>query len=66
MTTYQQLQEIHSVLDRALGDSDIDWFESDEEMRDEEPVQWATMRLALVLEEMANEAKSGTAREVEG
>jgi len=46
-----QLRGIHSALDDALGDSDIEHME-DEELRDAHPVQWAAMKLAQVISEL--------------
>lgn len=45
-----ELQKIHSALDDALGDTDVSHIESDEELRDEQPVQWAAQKLAALLE----------------
>lgn len=45
----QRLWEIHSALDEHLGDSDIDWRETAEELRDEDPVQWAALHLMGVI-----------------
>lgn len=42
-------EDAWNTLDRALGDSDIDWHESEDEMREQEPVQWAAMTLARAL-----------------
>lgn len=45
----KQLQEIHSALDDALGDSDVSHIESDEELRSEAPIQWAAQKLAEII-----------------
>lgn len=47
--TAAALQEVHSALDDALGDSDVTHMDGDE-LRTEHPVQWATERLAKVIE----------------
>jgi hypothetical protein len=44
------LRSVHSALDRALGDSDVTHIESDDELRDECPVQWAAQWLAHAIE----------------
>jgi hypothetical protein len=38
--------DAHNALDDHLGDTDADYFETDEEMRRACPDQWAAMRLA--------------------
>lgn len=43
------MQEAHSALDRHLGDSYVDHFETDDEMREEAPDQWAAKRIAEAL-----------------
>jgi hypothetical protein len=43
------LVEIHGVLSDLLGDSDVTHIEDEAELRAEEPVQWAAMRLAQML-----------------
>jgi hypothetical protein len=43
------LAEIHGVLSDLLGDSDVTHIEDEAELRAEEPVQWAAMRLAKML-----------------
>jgi hypothetical protein len=48
-----ELRGIHSALSDSLGDSDVTHIESDEELRDAEPVQWAAMRLAIILDRAA-------------
>jgi hypothetical protein len=45
----EQLAAIHSALDDAGGDSDVTHIEDDAELRAEEPVQWAAMKLALLI-----------------
>lgn len=46
-----RLQGIHSALDDALGDSDIEYMD-DEELRDAHPTQWAVGRLAEIIQEL--------------
>lgn len=46
-----QLLEIHSALDDALGDFDIEHI-SLPELRDAAPVQWAATKLALLIVEL--------------
>lgn len=46
-----RLDGIHGALDDALGDSDIEYMD-DDELRDAEPVQWAAMKLAEVIQEL--------------
>lgn len=36
----------HSALCEQLGDTDVDHYETEGEMRDDDPVQWAAMTLA--------------------
>lgn len=43
-----KLRGIHSALDDALGDSDIEYMD-DEELREVHPVQWAAQRLSEVI-----------------
>jgi len=43
------LKIIHSTLDVASGDTDVDYFESEEEEKEEEPVQWATRKIDEVI-----------------
>lgn len=50
-----QLREIHNALDDALGDTDTTHIE-DEDLRDEEPVQWAAMKLAQVIDGLSRSA----------
>lgn len=45
-----KLLEIHSALDDALGDSDISHIESDEELREQYPVQWAAQNITKMIE----------------
>lgn len=47
-----RLQSVHSALDDALGDSDIEYMD-DEELRDAHPVQWAAMKLAQLINEIS-------------
>ena len=61
-----QLQAIHSALDDALGDSDIEHL-SMRDLRTEYPVQWAATKLALVmaaLEKRGSGRNSQTTRKV--
>jgi hypothetical protein len=44
-----QLREIHSALDDALGDSDVSHIEDDDELRSEHPTQWAAQKLAELI-----------------
>jgi hypothetical protein len=44
------LKSVHSALDDALGDTDISHIESDDELRDVAPVQWAAQWLAHAIE----------------
>lgn len=46
------LRAIHSVLDAGLGDSDVTHIESDEELRERHPFQWAAERLAGVIQKL--------------
>jgi hypothetical protein len=48
MAIREQLEEIHSALDGALGDSDITHMD-DDELREAHPVQWAAAKLAAVI-----------------
>jgi hypothetical protein len=43
------LVEIHDIISDLLGDSDVTHIEDEAELRAEEPVQWAAMRLAKML-----------------
>lgn len=45
MTDREELLAIHSALDDALGDSDVTHVEDDDELREEQPVQWAAQKL---------------------
>ena len=45
-----KLRGIHSALDDALGDSDIEHMD-DEELRDAHPIQWAAARLSDLTDE---------------
>ncbi len=49
-TLITRLQNIHSALDDALGDSDIE-FHDDTDLRTEYPTQWAAMKLAEIIAE---------------
>mgnify|MGYP001561844750 CR=1 FL=1 len=46
----KQLQEIHSALNDALGDTDVSHIEDDAELRSEQPVQWAAQKLAEIIQ----------------
>lgn len=46
------LRAIHSALDTGLGDSDVTHIESDEELRERHPFQWAASRLAGVIQKL--------------
>jgi hypothetical protein len=46
------LRAIHSALDAGLGDSDVTHIESDEELRERHPFQWAAERLAGVIQKL--------------
>jgi hypothetical protein len=48
-----RLRGIHSALDDALGDSDIEYM-SEDELRDAQPVQWAAMQLAEIIDEFGD------------
>lgn len=50
--TADALQEVHSALDDALGDTDITHVEDDDELRTEYPVQWAAQRLAALIQSL--------------
>lgn len=45
------LLEIHSALDDGLGDLDVTYMD-DDELRQSHPVQWATCKLAAVIERL--------------
>lgn len=45
----KQLQDIHSALDAALGDTDVTHIEDDIELRERHPVQWAAQKVAFLL-----------------
>lgn len=45
------LEDIASALDRGLGDSDLTHFETEEEMREQAPVQWACMMVNRLLQQ---------------
>jgi hypothetical protein len=45
------LLAIHSALDAALGDTDISHIESDEELRQDVPVQWAAQKLMQFMQQ---------------
>ena len=47
--TAASLQEVHSALDGALGDSDVTHIEDADELREQYPVQWAAQRLAEII-----------------
>ena len=45
----EKLEEIAEALDESLGDSDITHLETDEEVREEEPAQWACSEVNKLL-----------------
>lgn len=45
----EELRQIHSTLDKVIGDSDITHLEADE-LREASPIQWAAERLAAIIE----------------
>jgi hypothetical protein len=45
----EELIAIHSALDDATGDTDVAHIEDEAELRSEEPVQWAAMKLAKLI-----------------
>lgn len=49
--TAASLQEVHSALDDALGDTDVTHMD-DDELRDDHPVQWAAQRLAEIIQNL--------------
>lgn len=51
MSLISRLRGIHSALNDALGDSDIEYM-ADDELRDAYPVQWAMTRLSEVIAEL--------------
>lgn len=55
MTLIERLREIHSALDDALGDTDVTHIEDDDQLREEEPIQWAAMRLAELIESLCRD-----------
>jgi hypothetical protein len=55
MTTHAtriELLKIHLALDDALGDTDVTHIESDEEMREGHPVQWAAQELMKIIDRL--------------
>lgn len=50
MSIAHRLLEIHSALDDALGDSDVTHIESDDELRERYPVQWAAQKLMEIID----------------
>ena len=61
---FHRLQAIHSALDDALGDSDID-FLSMPALRREFPVQWAATKLALVMADLEKRVNSRNSQPTE-
>lgn len=53
-----RLRGIHSALDDALGDTDVEHMD-DEKLRDAHPTQWAAAKLAQVITEI-NAARNET------
>jgi glycine cleavage system aminomethyltransferase T len=51
------LRAVHSALDDALGDTDVEHMD-DEELRGAHPVQWAAMRLAQIISDFDNDGHS--------
>ncbi len=49
MNLIEELSQVHSALDDALGDTDITHIEDEDELRDEYPIQWAAERLAGII-----------------
>ncbi len=45
------LRAIHSALDDALGDTDINYM-NDRELRETYPVQWAAAKLAKIIQQI--------------
>jgi hypothetical protein len=52
MDLIEKLMKVHSALDGALGDTDVSHIENDDELREEQPVQWAAQRLMEVIAEL--------------
>ncbi len=52
-----KLLEVHSALDDGLGDTDASHIESDRELRDQYPFQWAAERLMLIINTIQNRDK---------
>jgi len=48
----KKLKEIHSVLDKASGDSDIISDCSDDELKQEDPLCWCGMNLMRVIKSL--------------
>jgi len=56
----KRLQEVHSALDDALGDSECDWL-SMRDLREERPVQWAASKLAKIMADLEIKERRKTA-----
>lgn len=50
--TITKLRGIHSALDDALGDTDIDHLTDEDDLRDAAPVQWAAQQIVKLIEEL--------------
>ena len=48
--TAKKLREVHSALDRALGDTDVTHIEDENELRETYPVQWAAEQIAGLIQ----------------
>ena len=48
----KQLQLIHTTLDKALGDTDITYIEDDNQLKEEEPLQWIASKIAVLIREL--------------
>lgn len=44
----EKMESIISALDRGLGDTDITHLETDEEIKEQAPIQWACTQLSLL------------------
>ena len=49
MNLVKELDLIHSALSDGLGDTDVTHIEDDDELREEQPVQWGAEHLAGVI-----------------
>lgn len=55
----EKLEEIASALDRSLGDSDITHLETEEEVRDAAPAQWACSEVNKLLNSAPSPEREG-------